>query len=114
MRRLLALYLSPTGTLGRKPFWLAYAAQSLLVIAVAFSIAMVEDGAGWWWILATVALTLLSLALGYAGLVLGAKRFRDSGRSGWWVLVGYVPILGNVWVLREMARRGKPPSSSPP
>ena len=114
MRRLLALYLSPTGALGRKPFWLAYAAQSLLVIAVAFSIAMVEDGAGWRWIVATVVLTLLSLVLGYTGLMLGAKRFRDRGRSGWWVLVGYVPIVGGAWVLAEMARRGKPPSSSPP
>ena len=114
MRRLLALYLSPTGTLGRKPFWLAYAMQSLLLTAVAFSLAMVEDGADWRWIVASGALTLLSLVLGYAGLVLGAKRFRDRGRSGWWVLVGYVPILGNAWVLREMARRGEPPYSTPP
>jgi uncharacterized membrane protein YhaH (DUF805 family) len=44
--------------------------------------------------------------------VLSVKRFHDAARSGWWLLVGLVPVLGLLWVLFELAfRKGTPGSN---
>ena len=37
---------------------------------------------------------LLSLALLLPNLAIGARRLHDGGRSGWWLLIGLVPIVG--------------------
>ena len=42
-------------------------------------------------------LLLASLYLILVGLGLGARRLHDTGRSAWWLLIGFVPIVG--WIL---------------
>jgi uncharacterized membrane protein YhaH (DUF805 family) len=63
----------------------------------------------WWWtlfvILATVGTAMVSDVL--SGLVslgtllpylaVAARRLHDMGRSGWWQLVGFIPLLG--WIV---------------
>lgn len=48
---------------------------------------------------------LVSIAAGIALLWISfaatAKRFHDRDKSGWWVLIGLIPILGNLWILVE-------------
>ena len=29
------------------------------------------------------------------------KRFHDRDKSGWWVLIGLIPIIGPIWLLVE-------------
>lgn len=42
----------------------------------------------------------LSILFGLAIIVpvisLGVRRLHDTGRSGWWVLLGFVPIVGTI------------------
>jgi uncharacterized membrane protein YhaH (DUF805 family) len=40
---------------------------------------------------------LVWLALLVPGLAVGARRLHDIGRSGWWLLIGLVPIVG--WIV---------------
>ena len=63
----------------------------------------------WWWILfvvlASAVTTLMgntisgifSLATLLPGLAVTARRLHDIDRSGWWQLVGLVPLIG--WVV---------------
>jgi len=37
---------------------------------------------------------LLFLLLLIPTLALGARRLHDTGRSGWWLLIGLVPVIG--------------------
>ncbi|MTI15843.1 DUF805 domain-containing protein [Rhodobacteraceae bacterium RKSG542] len=37
---------------------------------------------------------ILSLALLLPGLAMAVRRLHDTGRSGWWVLIGLIPLLG--------------------
>jgi uncharacterized membrane protein YhaH (DUF805 family) len=29
------------------------------------------------------------------------KRWHDRNKSGWWILIGLIPIVGDIWVLVE-------------
>ena len=37
---------------------------------------------------------LLALALLIPSIALGVRRLHDIGKSGWWILVGLIPIIG--------------------
>ncbi len=37
---------------------------------------------------------LVSLAVILPNLAVGARRLHDTGRSGWWLLIGFVPLIG--------------------
>ena len=41
--------------------------------------------------------TVVSLALLLPSLAVGVRRLHDTGRSGWWILIGLIPIIG--WIL---------------
>lgn len=70
----------------------------------------------WWWVLAVflaglvfnaldfllfgeaeLISTLFSLAVLLPNLAVGARRLHDIDRSGWWLLVGLVPLVG--WIV---------------
>ncbi len=42
---------------------------------------------------------LLSLALLIPSIAVGIRRFHDIGKSGWWLLLGLIPILGWIAVI---------------
>jgi uncharacterized membrane protein YhaH (DUF805 family) len=47
-----------------------------------------------------VALILL-IPVTWASFCIAVKRWHDRGRSGWWVVIGLVPLIGNLWGLIE-------------
>ncbi len=49
----------------------------------------------------TIIGLLISIPLFYAGLALSAKRWHDRGKSGWWILINLVPLIGWLWALVE-------------
>ena len=63
----------------------------------------------WWFFLFQVAVivvlsliythlgTIASLALLVPGLAAGARRLHDIGKSGWWMLIGLIPLIG--WII---------------
>ena len=40
---------------------------------------------------------LIQLALLLPSLAVGARRLHDTGRSGWWLLIGLIPVVG--WII---------------
>ena len=49
------------------------------------------------WIISIVAY----IALIWFGLAIQVKRWHDRDKSGWWVLIGLVPVIGGIWALVE-------------
>ena len=39
-------------------------------------------------------------------LAVSVRRLHDIGKSGWWILVGIIPILGFIWLVIYMVRDG--------
>ncbi|MFT6862889.1 MAG: uncharacterized membrane protein YhaH (DUF805 family), partial [Akkermansiaceae bacterium] len=37
----------------------------------------------------------------WMGLALQGKRWHDRGKSGWMILVNFIPLVGGIWALVE-------------
>ena len=44
---------------------------------------------------------VFALVLLWAELAISVKRWHDRGKSGWWILIGLIPIIGWLWVIVE-------------
>ena len=67
-----------------------------VAIWVLVAIAAAVNSAAVWTIVGLVGLLAI-----WPGLAIQIKRWHDRGKSGWWVLIGLIPIIGFWWVLIE-------------
>ena len=96
--KVLKNYATFTGRARRKEFWMFVLCN--LIIAVGIGI------------LARIApafslLSLLySLAVLIPGLAVSVRRLHDIGKSGVWVLISFVPLIGGIWLIILLAQEG--------
>ncbi len=103
-----ALLFSFQGRVNRARFWLVVLAISVLE-AVVFGAAlggaavsgdpeaaMKAVGPGMGLVLLVVVVVFAWVALANA-----VKRYHDRNKSGWWVLIVFVPVIGGLWYLIE-------------
>ncbi|MAS05833.1 MAG: hypothetical protein CL534_14290 [Ahrensia sp.] len=50
---------------------------------------------------------LYSLAVLVPSIAVGARRLHDTGRSGWWQLIWFIPIVGWIILIIWLASRGE-------
>ena len=43
--------------------------------------------------------TLYGLAVLLPGIAVGVRRLHDTGRSGWWLLLALIPLIGTIWII---------------
>lgn len=79
------------GRLTRKPFWMFV----LISWIISFGISMIEGILG----LGDLAVLsiLYSLILLVPNIAITTRRLHDTGRSGWWQLLWFIPIIG--WII---------------
>ncbi len=93
------------GRISRSTFWyyiagvaVVWVAARLLDSAVGASTGAGSSGTGCF----TVFLGLLQIA---TGLAVGTKRCHDLDQSGWYLLWGLLPILGDLWLIYQLGFR---------
>jgi len=72
------------GRASRSEYW-----WFALFMVLGSSISSIVDDSGIFYMIFTLAILLPSLAV-------GARRLHDIGKSGWWQLLGLIPILGTI------------------
>ncbi len=101
------LYFSAKGRIGRKTYWM-----KLIVPAIVGTLILTMADLA----LGTVYLTdpnqpdsgvgllsgIWSLLLIVPSIMMGIKRFHDRDKTGWWLLIGFIPIIGAIWLLVEL------------
>jgi uncharacterized membrane protein YhaH (DUF805 family) len=97
------IFLGLQGRLSRRQFWL-YGVAALLGLSVLghalLGIAQVRE---------QTADLLVNLLLVWPALAVSVKRWHDRDKSGWWVLVALLPVIGWLWMLVDNGfRRGTP------
>jgi uncharacterized membrane protein YhaH (DUF805 family) len=45
---------------------------------------------------------IIVLVLLVASSMLAIKRFHDRDKSGWFVLISFIPVIGPIWLLIEL------------
>ena len=43
--------------------------------------------------------SIYSLAVLVPSIAVSVRRLHDTGRSGWWLLIGLVPLIGSLWLI---------------
>ncbi|NIB40953.1 DUF805 domain-containing protein [Pseudomaricurvus alkylphenolicus] len=49
----------------------------------------------------SLAMLILYLPLMWISFAIQVKRWHDRDKSGWWVLISFVPIIGPIWAFVE-------------
>lgn len=80
-------YVDFNGTSTRPAFWY-FVLFMFLVYIVAFAIDAGLFGG------APVLYTVAALGLLLPNLAVSIRRLHDMGKSGWWLLIGFVPLIG--------------------
>jgi uncharacterized membrane protein YhaH (DUF805 family) len=48
-----------------------------------------------------IVMLLLYIPLVWISLAVSAKRWHDRAKSGWWILISLIPIVGGIWMFVE-------------
>jgi uncharacterized membrane protein YhaH (DUF805 family) len=97
-RVVLERYAQFTGRAARPEFWWYFLAN--LIISIVFNILVRVSGI--FWILDVIYI----LAVLIPGLAVGVRRLHDTDKSGWWLLIALVPLVGIIVLLVFFATEG--------
>lgn len=94
-----------SGRASRSEFW-----WFVLFMHLLWAVPYAGIASGWipaaWGPAMVAVLMPVELLLGVSQCALATRRLHDVGRSGWWLLVDFLPLVGRVVVLFWMLRRG--------
>ncbi|MDD9380094.1 DUF805 domain-containing protein [Streptomyces sp. ZAF1911] len=89
-----------SGRARRQEYWMFV----LFDIAALIIVAIIDAVAG----TSPLLYALYALATFLPSLGVAIRRLHDQGKSGWWILIGLVPLVGGIWLLVLMATEGQP------
>lgn len=99
-------YVGFTGRSRRKEFWMFILFNILFTIVAS----VLDNAAG----LADPMIGygpitgLYSLAVLLPSIAVAVRRLHDVGKSGWFILIALIPLIGAIWLIVLYARDGEP------
>ncbi len=95
-------YVTFSGRSSRPAYWWFYLFGVLvLIVALAIDYALGTSG---------IIYALAALALLLPNLAVFVRRLHDAGHSGWWLLIGLVPLIGAIVLLVFTLQASEPPN----
>jgi len=92
------------GRARRKEYWFFYLFYLIIFMVLAFLDGLTGSLSG------TAGIGILSgifiLAMIIPGLAVSVRRLHDTDRSGWWILISLIPLIGGIWFLVLMVLDG--------
>lgn len=92
-------YATFTGRARRMEYWMFFLVNFLVSLALAV-IEAILGGKG-------LLMGLYSLAVFLPSLAVSVRRLHDTNRSGWWLLIALVPLIGGIVLLVFTFRDGQ-------
>lgn len=88
------------GRAGRQEFWFFFLFNLIVVIVLGFIDKMLGS-AGFLGLIYALAVLLPNIGV-------SIRRLHDTNRSGWWLLLSFIPLIGAIVLLVFMALEGTP------
>lgn len=79
----------------------------LFVAILSFCIGIIESILGFSMTAVQTTSGILSLVLLLPGLGLSVRRLHDIGKSGWWILLGFIPLVGTIILIIWFAQNSQ-------
>ncbi len=92
-------YFDFDGRATRQQYWMYF----LWVVILSIVVSILSGVLGFGDLLAN----LFALAFAIPQIAFGARRLHDIGKSGWWQLIYFVPIIGLIVMLVWLVRQGE-------
>ena len=105
VRSVLRQYAVFVGRASRSEYWW-FVLFNVLTTAVAAVLDLMLFGGEGSFLGGSPLETLWSLILLLPNLAVTVRRLHDTGRVGWWLLIGLVPVIGWIVLLFWMVQRG--------
>jgi len=111
--KVLKQYADFSGRARRKEYWMFFLINFLISMAIGFvsgfigGISQSASMASGMMILPM----LYSLAVLIPGIAVGVRRLHDTGRSGWWLLISLIPIIGAIALIIFLVQDSQPGSN---
>jgi uncharacterized membrane protein YhaH (DUF805 family) len=94
-----SLFSSIAGRITRKTWWLYTLGLGVAVWIVTLLLGLIFSSGNGTNAFGLILIYLITLVASAAGIVLGIKRLHDTDKSGWYWLIGLVPVLGGLVLL---------------
>ena len=92
-------YADFSGRARRKEYWMFTLVYFILSLIFGF----LDEAFG-----ISILYTIFVLALVVPSIAVGVRRLHDVGKSGWWLFVSLIPIIGIIYILYLMIKDGQP------
>ena len=96
------------GRTNRAKFWLValaiFVVEAILFAMLGSNVAMSDDpqeALARMGPVTSIVLVLFGILVTWISIAVGIKRFHDRNKSGVWVLIIFVPVIGSLWYLIE-------------
>jgi len=99
VRSVLTQYVTFSGRARRSEYWWFYLAYVIASFAAGIIDAVIRT---------SVFAIIVGLGLLLPTLAVGVRRLHDIGKSGWWLLIGLIPLVGGIVLLVFACRDSQP------
>lgn len=87
------------GKTSRRQFWMG----GLCFVLLLLTLFCIDLATGLMFVCTLVGTLALTVPFAAAAI----RRLHDTGRSGWWFLIQYVPVVGPIWLLVLLCQKGE-------
>jgi len=92
-------YANFNGRASRQEYWMFFLFN--IIFAIVAGLVDVFLGLGFVYLLYVLALFI-------PGLAVGVRRLHDVGKSGWFLLISLIPLVGAIWLIVLVASKSNP------
>lgn len=106
--KVLRQYADFNGRARRKEYWMFVLFNTLIAFAIAMVAGLLGSIADFLGMIGSLVYMVYALAVMVPSIAVGVRRLHDTGRSGWWMLIAFVPLVGAIVLLVFFVTEGEP------